>query len=78
MQEIINGLRYKLMALTIQKREGLDHVEKNIEKFFEFTSSITLKSALLASTTNTTFIIDLVLLWPLNHIRFTESIMAQG
>ena len=72
MQEIINGLSYKLMAQIMQKRKGLDHASGASEKVFELTSSIMLETTPLASTKNITFIIDLVLLWPLNHIRFTE------
>ena len=78
MQETVNVISYKLMVLIMEKREGPDHASGESEKFFESTSSITLESALLASTTNITFIIDLVLLWHLNHISFTQEIMAQG
>ena len=72
MQEIINGLSYKLMVLIIKKREAFYHISGVSKNMFEFVSSITFKSTLLASMTNITFIIEMVLLWPLNHICFTE------
>ena len=48
------------------------------EKLFKFTPSILLENALMASRTNITFIIDLVLFWSFSHICFKEKIMAQG
>ena len=62
MQEIINVISYNLMVLIMQKRHGLDHASGASEKCFEFTSSITLESVLLASTKKITLIIALVLL----------------
>ena len=72
MQEIVNAISYKLMVLITQKREGLDHASGASEIFFHFTSSLTVENALLATMTNVLLIIDLVLIWPLNHVCFTE------
>ena len=77
MQDIVNVISYKLIALSMQKRDGLDPASRESKKFSEFTPYIMLKNDLLASTTNITFFIDLVFLWSLNHICFTKLIMAQ-
>ena len=50
------------MVVFMQKKGCLDHASGSSEKFFEFTPSTTLENALLASKTNITFIVDLVLL----------------
>ena len=77
MQEMVNVISYKSIALFLQKKGGLQHKSGAIVEFFEFMLSITVKNALLASRRDITFIIDLVLLLPYTHICIIEWIMAR-
>ena len=70
-QEIVNVITYKVIVLIY-------HTSGASENFFEFTPSIMVENALLESRTNITLIIDLVLLWPLNHVCLTKKIMPHG
>ena len=71
-REIVNDIIYKLMAVFTKKKGVFNYFSGTSEKFFEFTPFITKESALLLIKTKITFIIDLVLLSPFNHICFTE------
>ena len=58
-REIANDISYKFMALFMQQKGCFDHLNRASKKF---TLSLMTENDLLASSTNTIFLIDLVLL----------------